>query len=151
MAATDPLVVVPYDFSPPSKAALDRAVGLARPLGARLQIVHVIDDSAYYLVPFGVPPLVPPALRELEGRLGAHLASVVGPLRQAGVGCETTLLCGRPAPTLLDYAEEAGPFMIVMGTHGRTGWRHTLLGSVAERVARRARCPVLVVPDPERA
>jgi nucleotide-binding universal stress UspA family protein len=150
MTAPAPLIVVPYDFSSASRAALERAIDFAQKLGARLELVHVVDESAYYLGPLSVPPLPPPYLRELEERLGEHLESNAGPARKAGLVCTTAVLRGLAAPKLLALVEEAEPLMVVMGTHGRTGWKHALLGSVAERVVQRARCPVLVVPDPER-
>jgi nucleotide-binding universal stress UspA family protein len=150
MTAPAPLIVVPYDFSPASKAALGRAVEFARTFGARLGLVHVVDESAYYVVPFDLPSVSPVYLRELEERLGGHLEGVAGPVREAGLACETAVLRGLIAPTILAHVEEVKPWMVVMGTHGLTGWRHALLGSVAERVVQRARCPVLVVPDPER-
>jgi nucleotide-binding universal stress UspA family protein len=89
-------------------------------------------------------------LRDLEGRLGERLEACAGLARGAGVACRTAVLRGPAAPRILDYLERAEPSLVVMGTHGRTGWRHALLGSVAERVVQRAPCPVLVVPDPER-
>lgn len=151
MNASASLIVVPYDFSPSSKAALKQAVEFARNLGARLGLVHVVDESAYYLVPINVPPVPPTYLRELEMRLSEHLEGVAAPVRKGGLACETMVLRGLAVPKILAHLDEAKPLMVVMGTHGHTGWRHALLGSVAERVVQRARCPVLVVPDPERA
>jgi nucleotide-binding universal stress UspA family protein len=150
MTTSAPLLVVPYDFSPASRAALERGVEFARKLGASLQLVHIVDESAYYLVPINVPPVPPVYLRELEARLSDHLESTAKPVRDAGLACETVVLRGLAAPMILAHIEETKPLMVVMGTHGHTGWRHALLGSVAERVVQRARCPVLVVPDPER-
>lgn len=150
MTDTGPLIVVAYDFSPASKAALKHAEEFALRLRARLALVHVVDQSAYNIVPFGIPPVPPTYLHQLEARLGEHLELDAEPVRKAGLACETTVLRGLAAPEILAYLEETKPWFAVMGTHGRTGWRHTLLGSVAERVVQRARCPVFVVPDPER-
>ncbi len=150
MTTPTPLIVVPYDFSPASRAALERAIDFAQKLGARLELVHIVDESAYHFMPLGVPPLPPPYLRELEERLGEHLEGSAEPARKAGLACTAAVLRGPAAPTLLALVEEAKPLMVIMGTHGRTGWKHALMGSVAERVVQRARCPVLVVPDPDR-
>jgi nucleotide-binding universal stress UspA family protein len=150
MTAKAPLLVVPYDFSPASKAALEHAKGLAPRLGARLELVHVVDESAYYVVPLPVPTMPPPFLRELEERLAGHLEQDAEAVRKQGLACEATVLRGLAAPTILSHVGEFEPLMVVMGTHGHTGWKHALLGSVAERVVQRARCPVLVVPDPAR-
>jgi nucleotide-binding universal stress UspA family protein len=150
MSTSTPLLVVPYDFSSASRAALAQGVEFARKLGARLQLIHVVDESAYYVLPFPVPTVPPTYLLELEARLGEHLESVAKSVRDEGIACETAVLRGLTAPKVLDHLEETKPLMVVMGTHGRTGWRHALLGSVAERVVQRASCPVLIVPDPER-
>ncbi len=150
MAAPAPLVVVPYDFSPAAKAALEQAVELAPKFGARLELVHVVDESTDYIVPIDVPPVPSLYLRELAERLGVYLEGSAGPAREAGLSCETRVLRGLAAPEILDRLEATRPMMVVMGTRGRAGWRRALLGSVAERVVRRARCPVLVVPDPAR-
>lgn len=151
MNASGPLtIVVPYDFSSAAKAALEQAKELALRLGGGLELVHVVDESAYYVMPIGVPPVPPTFLRELEEKLREHLEREAEGVRKAGLSCETAVLRGLAAPTLLAHVEKTKPRLVVMGTHGRTGWRHALLGSVAERVVQRARCPVLVVPDPER-
>ena len=71
-------------------------------------------------------------------------ASVCGRLRDAGVPGETMIVHGVPFQTIIDTAKEQGVDLIIMGTHGRTGLTHVLMGSVAENVVRLAPCPVLV-------
>ncbi|HEU4412749.1 MAG TPA: universal stress protein [Polyangiaceae bacterium] len=144
------VIVVPTDFSAASSAALDYAKELARRLGQGIALVHVIDEGFYYVSPVGVPPVPATYLSDLERRLLEHVEALAASVRDAGVPCEAIVRRGQSAPQILDYVEQARPSMVVMGTHGRTGWKHALLGSVAERVVQRAHCPVLVVPDPER-
>ncbi len=148
--AQAPVLVVPTDFSAASNAALERAKELARRLGEGIALVHVIDDSFYYVSPLGVPPVPTTYLSDLEQRLLDHLAGMAASVREAGVPCEAVVRRGQTAPQVLAYIDEIKPSMVVMGTHGRTGWKHALLGSVAERVVQRADCPVLVVPSPDR-
>lgn len=145
-----PVIVVPTDFSAASNEALERAKVLAQRLGEGIALVHVIDEGFYYVSPVGVPPVPATYLSELEQRLLDHLAGVAASVREAGVPCESVIRRGQAAPQVLAYLDEVKPSMVVMGTHGRTGWKHALLGSVAERVVQRAPCPVLVVPSPGR-
>lgn len=143
-------IVVPTDFSAASAAALERAKGLARQLGESITLVHVIDEGFYYVAPVGVPPVPATYVNDLERRLIEHLTELAAEVSAAGVPCEAVVRRGQAAPQVLAYLEEVTPSMAVMGTHGRTGLKHALLGSVVERVVQRAHCPVLVVPDPER-
>ncbi|HEU4537855.1 MAG TPA: universal stress protein [Polyangiaceae bacterium] len=141
-----PVIVVPTDFSSASTAALERAKDLARKLGEGIALVHVIDEGFYYVAPLGVPPVPTTYLNDLEQRLLEHLGGLAAAVREAGVPCEAVVRRGQAAPQVLAFVDEINPTMVVMGTHGRTGWKHALLGSVAERVVQRANCPVLVVP-----
>ena len=143
-------ILVPTDFSPTADAALDYAFGLAERFGASLQLLHVLDDpfvfegmsAEAYIAE--APVLRSAMLADAREKLG-HRA---GP-RQARVHVDTEVLFGHGARTIAEYAAERGVDLIVMGTHGRTGFAHLLLGSVAERLVRTAPCPVLTVRHPE--
>jgi nucleotide-binding universal stress UspA family protein len=119
-------ILVATDFSDSSAEALRVAVDHARQFGARLHIVHVSRNGD----PHGAYEL---------SRLAQGFAS-----RQLTV--TTAHKFGEAAECILDHARRAKVDLIVMGTHGRTGVTRALLGSVAERVTRRAPCPVLTVP-----
>jgi nucleotide-binding universal stress UspA family protein len=119
-------IVFATDYSDISRAAGRAAADLARQFRATLHVVHV------------VPPVTDP------GRSGA-LADVVDDLGP-GLDVVTAVLNGLPAREIVAYAQRHGAGLIVLGTHGRTGVSRVLLGSVAEAVVRRARCPVLTVP-----
>jgi|KBSSwiStaDraftv2_1062776.scaffolds.fasta_scaffold48265_1 nucleotide-binding universal stress UspA family protein len=114
-------ILVPTDFGPASDAALAQARQLAAALGASLHLVHVLEDAQ---------------------RADALAASL-----EAALGHETAVLNGPTAPTIVEYATDRAFDLIVMGTHGRTGVAHLLLGSVAEQVVRTAPCPVLTVRE----
>jgi nucleotide-binding universal stress UspA family protein len=140
-------VVVATDFSDGAERALTVAIRFAKLLGATVDIVHVYPMAAAgVLSPIpGVVPMPPPppdVIDEIERRLDALATQV----REAGVNGLTTSLEGRAADEIVAYANRVSTDLIVMGTHGRTGIRRVLLGSVAEQVLRQARCPLLVVP-----
>jgi universal stress protein A len=139
-------ILVPTDFSPTADAALDYAFGLAERFGASLQLLHVLEDPFIYEgisaeAYISEAPLTRAAMLEDARDRLAHRA---GP-RQPQVPVETEVLFGHGARTIAEYAAERGIDLIVMGTHGRTGIAHVLLGSVAERLVRTAPCPVLTV------
>jgi nucleotide-binding universal stress UspA family protein len=120
-------ILFPTDFSPASEAAGRIARGMALEAGARLHVLHV------------VPPVTDPSVfREQLAGVGHGLAE--------GLRVETALRTGLAGRTIVHYAREKGIGLIVLGTHGRTGWSHAILGSVAETVVRLAPCPVLTVP-----
>ena len=138
-------ILVPTDFSAPSNAALEFAKTLAARFGASLQLLHVLEDP-YLIAAFApevyAPP--PPGLRE-SSLAGAQkvLAAQLTEGEQEQFGTTTTVLFGAPAQEIVDYAATHGIDVIVMGTHGRSGLAHLMMGSVAERVVRAAPCPVL--------
>jgi nucleotide-binding universal stress UspA family protein len=148
MAPTITRILVPTDFSETADAALAYARALAPQLGASLHLVHVFSDP--YVLPAYAPDVyaeVPAVLREealrqvddeLKKRADAH----------RGVPIVTATAIGLTAKELVRYADEHGIDLIVMGTHGRHGVAHLLLGSVAEYLVRIAPCPVLTVRGP---
>jgi nucleotide-binding universal stress UspA family protein len=145
-------ILVPVDFSSHSDRAFRYALRLANRFDASLELLHVIDNpiasgawTAEVYVP-NLPEMLDTLRREAEKRL-AVLKSDAG---RGGVYVETDVLTGQPAHTIVEHAQTGGFDLIVMGTHGRTGFSHLFVGSVAERVVRRAPCPVLTVRDTTR-
>ena len=140
--------LVPHDFSDDAEAALEAAVELARRLDAQLHLLHVYQQPVDVLSPYGVaiPPNVGPELRAAaQSRLQKIAARI------SGVRIEVHVAEGPPALVITEQAQALAADLVVMGTHGRTGLRHLLLGSVAERTMRTAPCPVLTVKTPEPA
>jgi nucleotide-binding universal stress UspA family protein len=123
-------ILVPTDFSPASDAALDYARILAAKFGASLQLLHVIDD---------------PSASTFLAQARERLARTISATDRARLHATSEAFVGTPAPAIVDYATATGTGLIVMGTHGRTGLAHLLMGSVAEQVVRTAPCPVLTV------
>ena len=131
-------VMVATDFGPASDAALIYGRALAKQFGARLHLLHAAEND--FLRASVTDPYVLKAavVRRLEERLTAEDRAE----RSARAVMETA---DRPSDAITRYAKAAQIDLIVMGTHGRTGVSHLLVGSVAERVVRTAPCPVLTV------
>jgi len=133
------LILVPIDFTPASGAALEAAAALVRASGGRLLIVHAVEHQG--LSENLVYSLIQPHLSTTE--LIEQLRTVVP--SDKSVSYEHRLLRGAPIHGILDIAESEHVDLIVIGTHGRHGMDRVLLGSVAEAIVRRAKCPVLAV------
>ncbi len=131
-------ILVPVDFSPQSQAAVEYACAFAKDGNAELLIVHVMDPAVGQLE--GIAPVE--AMEGLNNALHG-----VKPNDETVV-CSYRMLEGAPADTILKTASDENVEMIVMGTHGRTGFQRLVLGSVAESVVRKARCPVLTLRQP---
>ncbi len=138
-------ILVPTDFSGPSDAALDHARMIAERFGATIHLLHVIEEHPV-TDPFGSelfiseqPEIRATRLDEARERLSHRLSS----WDRTHGRITKEVIFGRAAQTIVDYASDNGFDLIVMGTHGRTGLAHLLMGSVAERVVRTATCPVV--------
>lgn len=138
-------ILCPTDFSVFSERALRHAAALARRFEARLTVLHVIPQwTPYTHAPayFPAPMLANPSLcRHVE----EDLREAIAPIVDSGVAVETMLREAEPWREILTVAEELPADLLVMGTHGRGGFEQLLLGAVAEKVLRRAPCPVLTV------
>jgi nucleotide-binding universal stress UspA family protein len=139
-------ILCPIDFSDFSRRALDHAVAMARWYKASITAVHV--DPSIEIVGFPAPMVGVPATWKFSDRaeLLATLQRFVEPESAPGVSIETVVREGPPVAEILAQAELTGADLIVMGTHGASGFERLLLGSVTEKVLRKARCPVLTVP-----
>ena len=136
-------ILVPTDFSEYADYALDYAIELAQKLQARLTFLHVIHLTPMAMGEIGASGLAP-YLEEIETDAQQRMEGIVERVHQEGLEGEISIVQGVPFQIIVDMAESRGVDLIVMGTHGRTGLTHALMGSVAERVVRLAPCPVLV-------
>ena len=137
-------ILVPLDFSPPSKKALDYAVAFARQFKAKLTLVHVVE-------PVATPDFAasfPLAMENDQSMAAAkkQLESLVKAARIPRSAVEKILVrFGRSFHEIAGAARTRKVDLIIISTHGYTGLKHALLGSTTERVVRHAPCPVLVV------
>jgi len=129
-------ILFPTDFSRANHAALEVAVSLARDCNATLVIAHCEDTPLGGEYSYGAPM---PDNKPRQAELDQMMAIV------KGVRCEKRLVYGNPAQAIVGLAEKESIDLIVMGTHGRTGFRRALMGSVSEAVVRHAKCPVLTI------
>ena len=141
-------ILVPTDFSAPSEGALATAKDLAVRFGASLHLVHVLEDP-YAVAAYSAEALgyLPPGIRDSwQHEAEKHLNALLTPAERAQfMATNTVLFSGSAAREIVDHAQNNHIDLIVMGTHGRGGVAHLLLGSVTERVVRTATCPVLTV------
>jgi nucleotide-binding universal stress UspA family protein len=137
-------ILLPTDFSGRSACAFQLACLLARESGAKLIVLHVVEPP-----PFITHGEMDKALEQAQG-YRRELTERLHNLRSndPNMAIEYCLEDGEPVREILNAAEKHHCNLIVMGTHGRTGFRRLLLGSVAEQVLRRARCPVLTFNTP---
>jgi nucleotide-binding universal stress UspA family protein len=134
-------ILHPTDFSEHSGSALQMACALARDYRARLIVLHVTVQPT---IVYG-EGVVPPDPVQVVEEARAYLDRLAIP---QGIPVERRLAEGDPPAEILHVAADSGADLIVMGTHGRTGLERLLMGSVAERVVRKAPCPVLTVRTP---
>jgi universal stress protein A len=141
-------ILVPLDFSPLSKQAFKYAVKFAQHFGAELTLIHILRPDVTPTFPDlpGAPALSPEELAIAE----ENLRDLVASARSAGLeDARSTLRVGLAAHEIVEAAKELDVDLIVMATHGYTGWKHFCIGSTAERVVRAAPCPVFVVREKE--
>jgi nucleotide-binding universal stress UspA family protein len=142
-------ILVPIDFSPASRAALERAAEWAEMFGAEIDVVHAIEslDCLPERVELDLPGLGRVPLSEAMGRRASEaLDAFLADAKHAAARVRARRIkMGLPSSTIVELADREGYDLIVMGTHGRRGVERLLLGSVAARVLRHAPCPVLTV------
>jgi universal stress protein A len=148
-------ILVPTDLSPGSMRALQKAHEFAMAFGASIDLLHVWSAPALVApesVITGVGIDEQPLLQWVHRNAIEQLSKFEADARGAGVPVRSSL-CegGDPVTSILEQAASGGYQLLVMGTHGRTGLAHVLMGSVTEKVVRRAQCPVLTVRTTEPA
>jgi len=148
-------IVAATDFSEDSTLALTFAQELAAKFSAEIVLVHVDQP----LAPVMMTPELGPAMDVgAMGRIAEEqrmlaqkeLDKIAGKLREAGLKVKVQLKVGSPFMEILRAAQSENADLIVLGTHGRTGLAHVLMGSVAERVVQKSQCPVLTIRHPDR-
>jgi universal stress protein A len=138
-------ILVPIDFSIHSKKALKYAVPLAAQSGASLRLIYVVEPTVYP-ADLGFGQVVLPGVEdELRQKGAAELAELIETEIGDRVPASATVRTGTPSKEILAEAEEKSVDLIVVATHGHSGVEHMLFGSTAERIVRKAHCPVLTI------
>jgi nucleotide-binding universal stress UspA family protein len=138
-------ILCPVDFSEFSQSALAYAEAFARLFGSEITVLHVFPTPVPPECP-GTYPAWPLQVPETRDSLARDLQAFSAPLALTGVTLRTQVAEGNTSGQIVRYAAEHDVDLIVMGTHGRSGFDRLTLGSVAEKVLRKAPCPVLTVP-----
>ena len=141
-------ILLPTDFSDTARHAREYARELAERFGAEVHVLYVVPDPTPQDWTVGAAPLV---VSELLETWKADAERRLGEISLGGVETVRAIRVGHAFVGILQYAGDNAIDMIVMGTHGRGPVKHLLLGSVAEKVVRKARCPVLTVRQPGHA
>lgn len=143
-------ILVASDLSPESLRPCKTVVDLAAQWGAKVTLLHVVQDLR--VAPHGAPLAPPLSSPDLEQEL-KHAQLALADQRAAmngDVPIEVEVIAAEKIPqAIAHFAEEHGADLIALSTHGRTGWRHLALGSVAEAVIRHSEVPVLTFPRPK--
>jgi len=142
-------ILYPTDFSKYSLYALEYALSFARQYGAKLYIVHVLPNYPLILGPEVTFVNVPKLEQATSEYVQGEMKKLKEQCAAQGVECEDLVLVGTPFVQIIDAARDKKVDLIVIATHGRTGIRHALFGSVAEKVVRKSPCPVLSIKHPE--
>lgn len=138
-------ILVPTDGSKAAVEAADDAFDLAEQLEAEVVVVSVVEDALVDDKIYGNPPADVERVREIATNAAEDL---VDEAESRGLDADPVVIQGSPAPEIIAQAESSEADMIAMGTHGRSGLDRVLLGSVADKVVRKADVPVLTIrPD----
>lgn len=138
-------ILAPVDFSEHSELALGHALGLAQESDAALQLLHVVEEVTYPDFYYPTPVTGQQMAAQIKERVTERLQGALSRIADAGVRADLHVIEGHPASSIAEFAADEGSDLVVVGTHGLTGVKRALLGSVAEGVIRRTVPPVLTV------
>lgn len=140
-------VLLATDFSETSAYAAEYAVLVAKQFGAALHVLHVMENASAILMD-GLAYLPPDFFDEMEKDAAEKLERVIARDKRDRLPVTLTMRRGVPFVEIVEYAKEQNMDLIVLGTHGRGAIAHALMGNVAEKVVRKAPCPVLTIRHP---
>ncbi|HJH32772.1 MAG TPA: universal stress protein [Methanosarcinaceae archaeon] len=136
-------ILIATDGSEPNKKAVLYGIELARLSDAKLYIVYVVDTAAFASIPMDSGWEIMYELLQKEGT--EAIQQIVDDAKVSGIGVESSLLEGHPSQEIIEFTQDNDIDLIVLGTLGKSGLNRFLLGSVAEKITRNSRIPVLVV------
>ncbi len=143
-------ILLPTDFSNLSLTAASYALELAAQYGAKIHLLHVIEKKPPILSIRSIDISEEKIMKSIEDEAKASLEKALNKInKNTSLDIKTVLLKGNDYEEIVNYSQKNSIDVIVIATHGRTGILHTLVGSVAEKVIRYAKCPVLVITPTE--
>jgi len=140
-------ILIPVDFSQPSKKAIAWAFEYAQKVPAQLHVLHVVEKHLQFSDLSAGMDTLKSELEEIRTEAESQLSQLASTQRQSVGQVRQHVATGKPADEIVRVATELGVDMIVMGTHGLTGVERVIIGSVAEKVVRRAPCTVVTVKN----
>ncbi len=141
-------ILLATDFSDTSACAVEHAILLARTFGANLHVLHVLESEIPVMMD-GVTYLPPNYFEEMEKMAAERLEEVIPRADRDKLSVTLVMRKGNPFLEVVRYARDQKMDLIVLGTHGRGAIAHVLMGSVAEKIVRKASCAVLTVRHPQ--
>lgn len=139
-------ILVPTDFSELSNEAVDYAFSMAKRIGAKMVFMHTLEWPDH---PDEMTPMADEGYAFMKDRGNAMLHDLVEQAGKEGLEASALLADGVPFVEIIQGARQHNADLIIMGTHGRTGFSHVMMGSQAEKVVRLAPCPVLTIKSPQ--
>ncbi|MGE5680431.1 MAG: universal stress protein [Bacillota bacterium] len=141
-------ILVPVDFSDYSKNALRYAFNIAKDFSSKLYVIYVVEP-VIYPADFSMGQFALPSLdSEISIKAAEELENLVRSEIGCDIHCQTIIRVGKPFVEINETALEIDADLIIIASHGHTGVEHILFGSTAEKVVRKAPCPVLTIRDP---
>ncbi|MEI7812725.1 MAG: universal stress protein [Ignavibacteria bacterium] len=141
-------IIVPVDFSNYSKNALRYAINFAKDHSAKIFLIYVVEP-VIYPADFSMGQIALPSIDlEMTTRANNELDNLIKSEIPSDIEVEKIIKTGKPFVEINETASEINADLIIIATHGRTGVEHILFGSTAEKVVRKAPCPVLTLRDP---
>ena len=137
-------ILCPVDFSQFTQEVVDYAVDLAKKYGAELHVMHVVPNMTYFTPyeSFLTPENLVAVEKKIQDDVERDFAKL---LKNTDIPTKTAIRTGVAFVEIIDYAKTESIDLIVMGTHGRSGIEHILIGNVAEKVVRKSPCPVMTI------
>jgi nucleotide-binding universal stress UspA family protein len=142
-------ILIPTDFSISSRHAFSFTVDMNKLFKARLYLAHVLQDFTEFSEYTLSATILPQLFLEFEHNASNKLEEMVSAIVPNEMHCDTYILHGIPFYEIIQFARNEQIDLIVVGSHGRTGLKHVLFGNTAEKIVKKAPCPVLSVRHPD--
>ena len=143
-------ILVPTDFSKQSQSAIRYGIEFAQKFGAKLHVLHVVQDVAIFLPEMGfINPSTVSSIEPILQAAGKSLADFLEPYKHNKIELISHCQEGNPLDEIISLATDENIDLIILGTHGHKGLAHLFLGSLAETLVRKSPCPVLSLRNPE--